>query len=171
MTPHGAIIGATGSGKTHCAQQSAADFRAHGIGVLALHKPMEPWPAACIDWQTDDPEKFLWKFDRSRQCACFMELADTLVDKWDVRFHRCFTQGRHLGHRCFYVSQRAATIHPAIRDNCGRLYLFATNAAGARLWASEFNDAALLWASQLKPREFFFKPDRYTPAQLLTLTR
>jgi hypothetical protein len=167
--PHRAIIGQTGSGKTFNAQRSAASYVRAGLGVLTLHKPLEAWPRGCVSWQTDDPEKFLWKFDRSRGCACFMELADALVDKWDARFHRCFTQGRHLGHRCFYISQRAAFVHPSIRDNCGSLCLFAVNGAGAKLWASDFNDPALLGAVSLPPRWFYFKASRYEPARLLTL--
>lgn len=171
--PHRAIIGQTGSGKTFAAQSTALDFRRRSIpvGTLILHKPLEPWPSddPRIFWQTDDPERFLWKFDRSRQCACFMELADALVDKWDERFWRCFTQGRHLGHRCFYVSQRAAFVHPNIRDNCESLCLFAVPQNAAKLWAMEFNDPLLLGAVNLPPHWFYFKPDRYTPARLLTI--
>lgn len=167
--PHRAIIGQTGSGKTFAAQQFARVMREHGLGILALHKPLEPWPAPCISWQTEDPEKFLWKFDRARGCGCFMELADAFVDKWDLRFHRCFASGRHLGHRCFYISQRAALVHPNIRDNCESLCLFAVPQNAARLWAMEFNDEALLGAVMLPPRSFFFKLTRYAPARLVTL--
>lgn len=169
MTPHGAIIGATGSGKTYYAQRTAATFKARGVGVLALHKPLEPWPAPSADWQTDDPEPFLWKWEHARGCACFMELADALVDKWDERFWRCFTQGRHLGHRCYYISQRGALVHPNIRDNCGSLALFAVTQKAADLWAGEFNDRELERAGSIPPHWFYFKRDRYTPARLLTL--
>jgi len=168
--PHRAIIGQTGSGKTFLAQRTGAVYVAAGIGVLALHKPLEVWPGASVSWQTDDPEKFLWKYDRSRGCACFMELADTLVNKWDARFHRCFTQGRHLGHRCFYLSQRAALVHPNIRDNCESLCLFAVPADAAKLWVNDFNDPALLGAVMLPPWFFYFKASRYIPARRLTVT-
>ncbi|MDD2764170.1 MAG: hypothetical protein PHE83_09385 [Opitutaceae bacterium] len=172
MNPHGMFIGATGSGKTFAAQQSAKSFRhqsPHPIKTLILHKPLEIWPGSSATWQTEDPEKYLWKWERSRGCACFMELADALVDKWDERFWRCFTQGRHYGHRCYYISQRAAFVHPAIRDNCASLHLFAVPQNAAKMWAVEFNDPALLGAVKLPPRWFYFKPDRYTPARLMTL--
>jgi len=109
--PHGAYLGMTTAGKTYGAQQSARDFRRRGIGVLVLHKPREPWPADCVSWQTDNPDEFLRMFWAARVCACFMELADADVEAADTRFHKCFTQGRHEGHRCYFLSQRAAQVH------------------------------------------------------------
>ncbi|RRJ97873.1 hypothetical protein Ga0100231_005315 [Opitutaceae bacterium TAV4] len=113
---HEAILGQTGSGKSHLAKHKASHLKASGIGVLVLHMDIEPWPLACHSWQTDDPAEFLRMFWAARNCACFMELADAEVDKYDLGFHRCFTKGRHFGHRCFFVSQRAAQVHPAIRE-------------------------------------------------------
>ena len=166
---HFALFGQTGTGKTFAAQQFARFMRARGLGVLALHKPLEAWPADAVSWQTPDPEAYLWKWERSRRCGCFMELADAFVDKWDARFHRCFSSGRHLGHRCFYITQRAALVHPNIRDNCSSLCLFAVPTNAARLWAMDFNDENLLRAVNLPPRYFFFKPSRYDSARLMTL--
>ncbi len=160
--PHRAVIGQTGSGKTFAAQQMARDFRRRGVGVLGLHKPREPWPADCVSWQTADADEYLRMFWAARGCACFMELADADVEKSDDRFHRCFTQGRHEGHRCFYLSQRAAQVHPNIRENCESLCLFSVGMKGAKLWAEEFNDVALLGAASLDPKEhyFFYKASR-----------
>lgn len=159
----------TGSGKTHCAKATARQMRALGRGTLVLHKPREPWPADCVSWQTDDPKKFLRMFWASRGCGCFMELADADVSKWDERFHLCFTQGRHEGHRCFYLSQRAAQVHPNIRENCESLCLFAVPRAAARLWADEFNEEILIGATTLPPHTFYFKASRWEPARLLKL--
>lgn len=170
--PHRAIIGQTGSGKTFAAQCLAAYTAALGRGVLILHKPRERWPlpAGPLAWQTDDPEIFLRMFWAAKNCDCFMELADADVDKWDERFHRCFTQGRHEGHYCYYLSQRAATVHPQIRENCESLCLFSTSIKGAKLWADEFNDETLLGAVSLPPHVFYFKPSRFGPARLLKLS-
>jgi hypothetical protein len=170
--PHRAIIGQTGSGKTFAAQQSALSLAKAGRGVLVLHKDGETWPLprTPLVWQTADPERFLAMFERARVCACFMELADADVDKFDARFHRCFTRGRHLGHRCFYVSQRGAQVHPNIRDNCESLLLFSCNAKAAQLWADEFNDPRLAHAATLPPHCFYFKPSRWLPARLCKLT-
>lgn len=164
--PHAAIIGQTGTGKTHAARSLARCFIASGVKTLALHKPREPWERAAASWQTPDPATFLPMFWKAKGCACFMELADAGVSKWDTEFHKCFSQGRHEGHRCFFLSQRAATVHPTIRENCSSLYLFAVPPAGARLWAEEFNDEELLKAVSLPPHIFFYKANRYTPAIL-----
>jgi len=167
--PHATIAGMTMSGKTFLAQTNARAFRAAGVGTLVLHKPGERWPEACANWQTDDPEKFLVKFWKAQRCACFMELSDAAVSKWDERFHACFTRGRHHGHRCFFVTQRAATVHPAIRENCESLYLFTCGAKGAAVWAEEFCDNVLLAAATLPQYNFMYKPTRYAPAKRMIL--
>lgn len=169
--PHRAIIGQTGSGKTHCGKASAAEALALGRGVLVLHKPREPWPyAGRLFWQTDDPAAFLRMYWQAKSCDCFMELADADVSKYDTGFHKCFSQGRHEGHRNFYMSQRAAMVHPNIRENCESLCLFSVPMKGARLWADEFNDDALLGAVNLPPHVFYFKASRFTPARLCKLS-
>lgn len=159
----------TTSGKTTLGKQFCESFYRRSIPTLVLHKPREPWPVNFASWQTEDPDEFLYKFVRVQSHACFMELADGLVDKYDSRFHACFTQGRHDGHRCFYLSQRAATVHPAIRENCESLYLFTVDWDAAKIWATTFVDKKLLDAPNLKPHEFLHKPNRYTPAVLRTL--
>ena len=163
---HSTIAGMTQSGKTFAGMELAKGFRLAGVGTLILHKPLEIWPASAASWQTDDPEKFLWQFDRSRGCAVFMELSDAAISKFDERFHRCFTTGRHLGHRCHYMTQRASTVHPAIRENCTALYLFACAASAARVWAEEFNDDTLMRASTLPMYVFLHKPSRFEPAAI-----
>ncbi|AHF91609.1 hypothetical protein OPIT5_16665 [Opitutaceae bacterium TAV5] len=163
---HRAIIGGTGSGKTFVAQQWAADFRRAGIGTLVMHKPREPWPAECASWQTPDPERLQAMFWRAKRCAVFMELADAHVNKWDDRFHQCFSEGRHEGHRCFFISQYGPQVHPLIRANCSSLALFATTKKAAKAWAEEFNDEGLMGAVTLPPHMFYFKPSRYQPAVL-----
>ena len=160
----------TTSGKTTLAKQLALSFRKFDVPTLVLHKPREPWDKSCASWQTCDPEEFLFKFARTQKHACFMELADGSVDKYDSRFHKCFTEGRHDGHRCFYLSQRAATVHPAIRENCESLYLFTVDWDAAKIWSTTFVDKELLNAPYLPPHYFLHKPNRYTPAVKRKLT-
>lgn len=168
---HYAILGLTGSGKTFAAQNLAACALSRGRGVLVLHRPDEPWPltAGPLMWQTDDPDRYLRQYWASRNVDCFMELADADVDKFDAAFHRCFTRGRHGGRRNYYLAQRASQVHPTIRHNCVGLFLFAAGAKDAAVWSDEFNDPALLGASTLPPHEFFFKPDRFTPARRIKI--
>lgn len=166
---HRAIIGMTGSGKTFYAQQTAREFCRARCYTLVLHKPREVWPADCATWQTDDPERFRRMFWAAKRCACFIEMADADVDKYDREFHKMFSQGRHEGHRCFYLSQYGPQVHPIIRMNCTSLALFASNKPAAKQWAEEFNDDELMKACNLPPRWFYMKPSRYEPARLLTL--
>lgn len=171
---HATVAGMTESGKTYLAQQIARGICAKGVPVLALHKPREPWPKGSTTWQTPDPEQFLSLYDRigkensktGKSCAAFMELSDAVVDKYDSRFHLCFTQGRHDGFRNFFVTQRAAFVHPAIRENCTAIYLFNCTPKAADVWREEFNDERLLFASELPPHYFVHKSERFAPARL-----
>jgi hypothetical protein len=123
-----------------------------------------------VNWQTPDPETFLRKFWRCQNVVAFMEFADAKVEKFDDRFHDCFSQGRHNGIRCYFLSQRAAQVHPTVRENCSGLYLFSCGAKGAAVWAEEMCDDILLGAAGLQPFQFFLKANRYTPARLRVLT-
>lgn len=171
---HATIAGMTQSGKTYLAQQLARGICSKGVPVLALHKPREPWGKGCTTWQTPDPEQFLSMFDRigkengktGKSCATFMELSDAVVDKYDSRFHLCFTQGRHDGFRCHFVTQRAAFVHPAIRENCTAIYLFNCTPKAADVWVEEFNDERLSIAADLPPHYFVHKEERFAPARL-----
>ena len=164
---HATIAGMTQSGKTFAGICLARGFRAAGVGTLVLHKRLERWPDDAASWQTPDIERFLQMFERARGCAVFMELSDATGGmKYDYRIHECFTAGRHFGHRCHYMTQRAATVHPAIRENCTALYLFNSATKGAETWAEEFNDKALLAADKLPPFVFLHKPSRFAPAVL-----
>lgn len=161
---HGTIAGMTMSGKTFLAQRLAAKFKRSRIQTLILRRPGEAWPADAVSWSTEDPDAFLAMFGRARGCACFLELADADVGHTDKRFHACFSKGRHLGHRCYFLSQRAAQVHPTIRENCTELYLFTSGAKGAAIWAEEFADDAILKAATLPRFSFIHKPTRFDQA-------
>lgn len=174
---HGAILGMTESGKTFLARQMARDFRKSDIRTIVLRKELEPWSTKEAWFQTDNPEEFLSQYERigrdnqrtGNSAVCFMELADADVDKYDIRFHRCFTRGRHMGFRCYYMTQRAASVHPAIRENCSQLYIFTVARKGAQLWADEFCDEEILKAATLPSHRFIHKETRYAPARFRVL--
>lgn len=187
---HTAIIGQTGSGKTFGAQQLARDMVSRGIKTVVLRKPSEAWPSSSASWQTDNPDTYLRMYWASKNVACFMELADAAVSKYDERFHKCFTEGRHDGRHNFYLTQRGAQVHPNIRENCRSLLIFSVAVKAANLWADEMNDLRLInapipeaiipenmrasenrpcGAASLPPHWFFYKPNRFTPARLMKL--
>lgn len=162
---HGTIAGITGSGKTFLAMNHAAGFIKAGIKTLVLRKPGEIWPAASASWQTEDVEAFLSMFDRARRCVCYMELPDSGAKKNDERIHLCFSRGRMFGHRCFFLTQRAAQVHPTIRENCTELFLFTSAAKGAAVWAEEFADPELEKAATLPQFAFLHKATRFSPTR------
>lgn len=166
---HAFIGGMTSCGKTHLAKDLARQFRHRGVGVIALHKADEPWPGVCVNWQTSDVERFMAKYRQCQRVVAFMEMADAEVEKYDDRFHKCATRDRHLGNRCFFIAQRPAAVHPAIRENCEGLYLFTCGAA-AKVWAAEFCDPEIIQASRLPKYNFVYKANRYAPARLMKLT-
>lgn len=171
---HATIAGMTESGKTHCARQIARGLLASGVRTLVLHKPREPWDKKEASQQTSDPELFLSAYEAigkhnsktGQSCAAFMELSDATVDKYDSRFHLCFTQGRHDGFRNFFLTQRAAFVHPAIRENCSLIYLFNCTPKACDIWVEEFNDERLSLAADLPPHYYVHKSARFSPARL-----
>ncbi len=149
------ILGQGRSGKTTLAKQLAAGFRRAGVGVLVLHLAGDPWEAA--SWQTDDPDRFSAMFWRARRCACFMEFADAGVEKFAKDFERTATQGRHLGHRMFYIAQRHTQISTLIRDQWDAFWLFACGVKTAASLVEEFADPAISEAMTYPRYQYLFK--------------
>lgn len=182
--PHGAIIGTTTSGKTFLARQMAREFKAAGVEVIALHKPREPWGKDEVTWQTSHVDLFLAKIEERNQInrqriknglqplggfKGFMELSDAAAAKYDERVRKLYTEGRHDGHVFDYLAQRGVQVHPDIRENCERLYLFACLGDAAKEWSKEFNDVEIKKAVNLPRRYFVLKTSRFTPAKVCTL--
>jgi len=182
--PHGAIIGTTTSGKTFLARQLSKQAKAKGVQTIALHKPREPWGKDEVDWQTSHVEVFLSyveerdRTNRERMANgldpiggfwASMELSDAAAAKYDTRVRKLYTDGRHDGHVFNYLAQRGVQVHPDIRENCVRLYLFACIGDAAKEWSKEFNDLELKKAVNLPPRYFVLKIGRFKPAKICTL--
>lgn len=171
---HGTIAGMTESGKTHLAKMALGPIFAKRVRVIVLHKPKEIWPKESCHWQTSDPEEFLAYYERvarynekeGASAVAFMELSDSDATKYDIRFHKLFTQGRHDGFRCFFMTQRAASVHPAIRENCSLIYLFNCAVKAGIVWAEEFNDDKLKLTANLPAHHFICKQSRFAPAEL-----
>lgn len=180
--PHGAIIGLTSSGKTFLARSLArgfmqAKFPSKGFRVMALRKRRETWEPSECDYQTSDPEEFIKAYqaqarinwENGTHTVAFLELSDADAAKYDKRFRKLFTEGRHDGFRFFYLAQRGAMVHPDVRENCVSLYLFTCGGDAAKTWAEEFCDKELLKAATLPARVFMHKETRYSPAVMRTL--
>lgn len=143
----------TESGKTTKARRLAASYKKQGIGVIVLDPLRDPgWNA---DFITDDQEEFLDVFWRSRSCAAFLDEGGESVGRYDLAMQKTATRGRHCGHSCHYVAQKATQLAPIVRDQCSHLFLFTSGLASAKMLAEEFNKPDLLQATQLQMYSYF----------------
>lgn len=151
---HVLILGMTESGKTTKARQLAANYRRQGIGVIVLDPLKDPqWNA---DFITDDQEEFLDVFWRSRSCAAFLDEGGESVGRYDLAMQKTATRGRHCGHSCHYIAQKATQLAPIVRDQCSYLYLFRSGMQSCKLLAEEFSQDELLKGAQLRMYSYIF---------------
>lgn len=144
----------TESGKTTKARQLAANYRRQGIGVIVLDPLRDPaWQA---DFITDDQEEFLDVFWRSRSCAAFLDEGGESVGRYDLAMQKTATRGRHCGHSCHYIAQKATQLAPIVRDQCSYLYLYTSGLTSCKMLAEEFNKPELLNATQLQRFSYYF---------------
>lgn len=151
---HVLLLGMTLSGKTHKAKSLSRDYKAAGAGVLVLDPLLDPeWQA---DFITDDPNKFLDVFWKSRSCMAFMDEGGESVGRYDIAMQKTATRGRHWGHTCHYIAQRATQLSPLVRDQCTRLFLFCSSNKDGQVLSHEWNRPELEECSQLKQGEYYY---------------
>lgn len=161
---HVLILGMTESGKTTKARQLAANYRRQGIGVIVLDPLRDPaWQA---DFITDDQEEFLDVFWRSRSCAAFLDEGGESVGRYDLAMQKTATRGRHCGHSCHYIAQKATQLAPIVRDQCSYLYLFRSGMQSCKLLAEEFSQDELLKGAQLRMYSYVFT-SRFSQAKII----
>lgn len=113
-------------------------------------------PAWQADFITDNQEEFLDVFWRSRSCAAFLDEGGESVGRYDLAMQKTATRGRHCGHSCHYIAQKATQLAPIVRDQCSYLYLYTSGLASCKMLAEEFNKPELLNATQLQRYSYFF---------------
>lgn len=151
---HVLLLGMTLSGKTYKAKALARDYKRNGIGVLVLDPLQDPeWQA---DYITDDPAKFLDVFWQSRSCMAFMDEGGESVGRYDTTMQKTATRGRHWGHVCHYVAQKATQLAPVVRDQCTRLFAFCQSYKDGRVLADEWNRPELETVHTLKQGEYIY---------------
>lgn len=157
--PHSKIIGMTESGKTTLAKQLSKEYQQRKIPVIVLDPLGDPgWsdnPDSEYFYQTDNKAVFLSAVRASRSCAVFIDEAGESVGQYDREMYWLATRGRHYGHNCHFLAQRAQQIAKTVRDQCGRLYLFNCSLDDAKTLANEWNKPELKEAYTLKQGEFF----------------
>jgi hypothetical protein len=133
---HVLILGTSESGKTTLAKMLARRYKAQGMGVLVLDPLMDPqWHA---DFMTADETLFLERFWASRNCFAFMDEGGDSVGRFNTAMAKTATRGRHWGHSCHYITQRATQLAPIVRDQCRHLFAFALSRKDGETLAADF---------------------------------
>lgn len=146
----------TESGKSTLATQLARAYKRRGIGVIVLDPLLDPrWDCDLI---TADRYYFLSVLEdpRTRNCAVFIDECGEMIGQYKNEMFFVATRGRHLGHNCHFVTQRAKQLSPTVRDQCGFLALFSCSYNDALEMANNFNRSDLKGANVLQKGEYFF---------------
>lgn len=157
--PHAQILGMTESGKTTLAKKLSKEYQKQGVGVIVLDPLNDPgWsdkPDSELFFQTGDKDEFLAVVKKSMRCAVFIDESGETMGQFDTQMHWLATRGRHYGHNCHFISQRGQQVAKTVRDQCGRLYLFACSLDDSKILANEWNKPELKDAHTLEQGEFF----------------
>jgi len=145
----------TESGKTTLATELSGHYRAKGVGVIVLDPMLDPrWQADVI---TDNNIEFLMfvQNPETRSCAIFVDESGEMIGHYENEMFWLATRGRHYGHNCHFISQRAKQISPTVRDQCSYLFLFNCSVDDSTELSREFNRAELREANTLAKGEYF----------------
>lgn len=149
---HVLILGMTESGKTTLARNLAHVYKRSGRGVLVLDPLCDPrWNA---DYATDDQDRFLEVFWQSKRCYAFLDEGGESVGRYNESMQKCATRGRHWGHSCHFIAQRAMQLAPIVRDQCTHLFLFCSSLRDGKVLAEEWNRPELERCTELKQGEY-----------------
>lgn len=149
---HVLILGMTESGKTTLARTLAQHYKRNGVGVLVLDPLSDPrWPC---DFVTADSDEFLDVFWRSRRCVAFMDEGGESVGRYNTAMQATATRGRHWGHSCHFIAQRATQLAPIVRDQCTHLFLFCSSLKDGEILADEWNKPELAECAKLRQGEY-----------------
>lgn len=152
----------TESGKTTLAKQLAQSHHSNKIGVVVLDPMSDPeWQA---DYKSADPDEFLRVVWDSERCHIFVDEAGDAIGRYDATMQQLATKGRHWGHSCYFITQRASQIAFTIRAQCRHAFVFTSAKEDCKTLAAEFNKPELLTANEL-PQGHFLHAQRYGPVQ------
>lgn len=150
--PHVLMTGMTESGKTTLAKLIAEKRKQSGRGILVFDPLCTHW--AC-DYQSNDQQEFLEVVWSSESCDVFVDEAGKAAGHYNDLMIELATMGRHWGHNCFFICQRAHMVSPSIRTQCRVLFAFNQNGADPKTLAGDWGYDELLNCNKLKQGEYF----------------
>lgn len=122
--------------------------------MLVLDPMCDPaWEA---DYITNNPTEFLSVFWKSRSCMAFMDEGGESVGRYDTTMSKTATRGRHWGHTCHYIAQKATQLAPLVRDQCTRVFAFCGSEKDGKVLAGEWNKPELETIHTLKQGEYIY---------------
>lgn len=151
---HVLILGVTLSGKTYLAKKLAREFQRRKKTVAVLDPLKNKWAA---DFQTDDRDEFLIYCKTRPGLMVFVDESGDAFEHQKDELTWLAYRGRHFGHSCFFIAQRATQIPKIVRDQCSTLYLFASSVSDSDTHAEEWLCDQLIDAPRLRQGEFFLK--------------
>lgn len=144
----------TESGKTTLAKKIAQESLNNGRMVLVLDPIGDNWPAS---YYTTSPDEFLRVFWDTKNCDVFIDESGDVIGRSHADLMaRTATRGRHWGHNCYYIAQRAAQLTRTVRDQCSFMFLFASSFVDCKMHAEEWNREELLNARNLPKGKCFY---------------
>ncbi len=154
---HTLVVGRTNSGKTWICKKLAKRYKKKGYKIIVLD-PMcdKEWEA---DYITDDVNEFLREFWGSQNCVVFVDESAQMIGRHNPEMERIAIQGRHFGHRIFFITQRGKQVSVNVRAQCSELICFKQSLDDTKDLANEFVDEKINQAHTLKKLEFIWHFD------------
>lgn len=158
MIGHTLVVGKTAHGKTTIVKKMVARCRkVHKMPVIVLT------PFKGDDWgdadKYDDPDLFIEEVFRRTGCVVVVDEAGDFIGRVGGVLNRLATRGRHYGHICFFIVQRALSVDINTRANCSNIFIFRSSSYDIKELARDF--------TQLEKTEF--DPSNFNVGECLVI--
>lgn len=141
---HNLVVGMSGAGKSRMMREAIIPaHRRARRPVFVLDPVCQAW--GDVQFQTDDPYKFLALAKASRGCVLVVDECDETLrasgqQERDLKY--IATRSRNDGHLAYFLAQRAMQVPPSYRNQCSTGYVFQQTAEDALVCYSLFNSTA-----------------------------
>lgn len=112
----------------------------------------DQWEA---DFQTANQDEFLKVLWESSCCDVFVDEAGEAIGQYNKVMQALATRGRHWGHNCYFLCQRAAMVSPTVRTQCRILFAFNQAREDADILAREWGYDELRECPKLAQGKYF----------------
>lgn len=144
-------------------KKTKAIRRKFGRNIIVLDPLLDPrWRDSPSDQQTfitSNPEEFLRVVWSNENCIVVVDEAGEMIGKYSDVMNRLATRGRHFGHKCFFITQRAKQISTTIRSQCSEVAIFKQSLDDTKDLANEFVEPMINTAHSLEKGEFIYVRD------------